>query len=48
MNTNFNRYLYIAFVLISLYYLFPSKNYSDAVMTLGLALAFDPFDTTQP
>lgn len=48
MNMNYNRLLYGAFVLFSLYYVLVSKNYSDAVMTLGIALAFDLFDTAMP
>lgn len=47
MDSQFNRLLYVAFVLFSLYYVLLQKNYSDAVMTLGIALAFDPFDTKQ-
>lgn len=47
MDTNFNRFLYVAFVLFGLYYVLVQKNYADAVMTLGIALAFDPFDTKQ-
>jgi hypothetical protein len=47
MDSKFNRFLYVAFVLFSLYYVLVQKNYSDAVMMLGIALAFDPFDAQQ-
>jgi len=48
MNASFNKYLYTAFVLLSVYYVVFSKDYSSAVGTLGIALAFDPFNQEQP
>ncbi len=48
MNASFNKYLYTAFVLLSVYYVVFSKDYSSAVATLGISLAFDPFNQEQP
>ena len=47
MNTKFNKYIHIAFVLYGLYVVFAEKNFETAFMYFGLALAFDPFDQTQ-
>jgi len=47
MNTPFNRYVYIAFVLVGLYYAILSKEPMQATIYLGLALVFDPFNTSQ-
>jgi hypothetical protein len=44
---NFNRVLYVSFVLISIYYLL-SGNFIEASGSLGIGLAFDPFDSNQP
>lgn len=48
MDAKFYRFLYGGFVLFGLYYAIFSKNYSDAGMMLGIALAFDPFNQLQP
>ncbi|CAN5360086.1 hypothetical protein BH09BAC3_BH09BAC3_09920 [soil metagenome] len=40
----FNRTLYTAFVLLSIYYFFLNKDVANAMSNLGIALAFDPFD----
>jgi hypothetical protein len=48
MNAKFYRLLYGGFVLFGLYYAVFSKNFSDAGMMLGIALAFDPFNQQQP
>lgn len=40
-----NRILYGAFVLLSLYFSL-TGSYEDAVVNLGIALIFDPFDQT--
>lgn len=48
MDAKFYRILYGGFVLFGLYYVVFSKNFGDAAMMLGIALAFDPFDKNQP
>ena len=42
---NLNKPAYALFVLGGLYFLM-MKDFSQATMFLGLALAFDPFDTS--
>ncbi len=39
-----NRWGYVAFVLVSLYFLFVSKDIVTAASNLGIALIFDPFN----
>ncbi len=46
-NTKFNRFLYVGFVLFGVYRIFTGE-FGEAAMNLGIALAFDPFDTSQP
>ena len=41
-NTAFHKYIYIAFILVGCFYLF-QKSIGQALIYLGLALAFDPF-----
>lgn len=48
MNTKFNTYIHIAFVLYGLSLVFGSNNANQALIYFGLALAFDPFDVNQP
>jgi hypothetical protein len=43
----FNRILYVSFVLLACYYSLFSKQFGEAAMNLGIALAFDPFDQNQ-
>lgn len=45
MKTPFNKSLYIGFLFLGLYQAFFSKDYMQATASLGIALAFDPFDT---
>ncbi|MGM9508994.1 hypothetical protein ACS5NO_14760 [Larkinella sp. GY13] len=45
LSNRFNRILYGAFVLLSLYF-FLTGSYGDAASNLGIALIFDPFDQT--
>lgn len=45
LSPTINRVLYGSFVLLSLYF-FLTKSYEDAVINLGIALIFDPFDQT--
>lgn len=47
MNTKFNKYIHIAFVLYGIYVVFVEKNLGSALIYLGLALAFDPFNQSQ-
>lgn len=46
--TNFTRILYILFVLFGLYQIFMTNTFLNAASSLGIALAFDPFDQNQP
>ena len=47
MKTPFNKYLYIGFLLLGLYQAFFTKDYMQLAASLGIGLAFDPFDTEQ-
>jgi mannose/fructose/N-acetylgalactosamine-specific phosphotransferase system component IIC len=47
MNTKINKFLYIGFLLLGLFQAFFSKDYMQATASLGIALAFDPFDQEQ-
>ena len=47
MKSSFNRYLYIGFLLLGLFQAIFLKNYLEAVASLGIGLAFDPFNTEQ-
>lgn len=47
MKTPFNRYLHIAFVLMGWFFLLYREEPGTALIYLGLALAFDPFDAEQ-
>ncbi len=42
----YNRWGYGAFVVLSLYFFFVSKDLGSAVSNFGIALVFDPFDQT--
>jgi hypothetical protein len=44
MTKKFNRIAYGLSVLLALYFLFVSKDVSQAMGALGIALIFDPFD----
>lgn len=44
----FNRILYIAFVMLAMYYLFFSPDKMQGVSMMGIALVFDPFDQQVP
>jgi len=43
----FSKILYVSFVLLACYYSLFSKQFVEAAMNLGIALAFDPFDQNQ-
>ena len=47
MKTPFNKFLYIGFLILGLYQAIFSKDYIQAASSLGIGLAFDPFDTEQ-
>lgn len=44
MNTHFNKVLYIGFLVLGIYQAFFSKDLLQAAASMGIALAFDPFD----
>lgn len=46
MPYRFIRVMYGAFVLLSMYHLVFSRSFSDAMSCLGIALIFDPFDSS--
>ena len=46
MKTQFNKYIYIALIILGIIYL-KEKSIGQALIYLGIALAFDPFDTNQ-
>ena len=48
MKWNFSKWLYGGFVLFGIYMIIFRKDYSEASMFFGIALAFDPFDQAQP
>ncbi|WP_396209979.1 hypothetical protein [Flavobacterium sp.] len=47
MNKSFNKLLYIGFLLLGLFQAFFSKDYMQAAASLGIGMAFDPFDPEQ-
>ncbi len=47
MNAPFSKYLYIGFLLLGLYQAIFSKDYVQAAASLGIGLAFDPFNPEQ-
>lgn len=47
MKTHYNKVLYIAFILIGIYYFVASKDYVETASTLGIGLIFDPFNSDQ-
>ena len=47
MKTSFSKFLYIGFLLLGLYQAIFSKDYMQAAASLGIALAFDPFNSEQ-
>jgi hypothetical protein len=44
----FNKVLYLLFIVFAAYQVFAKQSYVDAAGSLGIALAFDPFNTQQP
>ncbi|MDI1233269.1 MAG: hypothetical protein PSX81_03185 [bacterium] len=47
MKQPFNKFLYIGFLILGAYQALFSKDYMQAAASLGIALAFDPFDQEQ-
>jgi hypothetical protein len=47
MKSPFNKYLYVGFLLLGLFQAIFSGDYMQAAASLGIGLAFDPFDTEQ-
>ena len=47
MNTSFNKILYIGFLLLGLFQAIVSKDYMQAAASLGIGMAFDPFNPEQ-
>ena len=47
MNKSINKFLYIGFLLLGLFQAIVSKDYMQAASSLGIGLAFDPFDIEQ-
>ena len=47
MKSPFNKFLYIGFLLLGLFQAFFSNDYMQATASLGIALAFDPFNPEQ-
>lgn len=47
MNSSFNKFLYIGFLLLGLYQATISKDYMQAAASLGIGMAFDPFNSEQ-
>ena len=47
MKTPFNKYLYLGFLALGLYQALVNKDYIQAASSMGIGLAFDPFDTEQ-
>ncbi len=47
MKTSFNKFLYIGFLVLGFYQAIFHKDYLQAAASLGIGLAFDPFDTEQ-
>jgi len=48
MNSSFNKFIYIGFILFGIYELAFRHSAGEAATFMGIALAFDPFDQTQP
>lgn len=47
MNTPFNKFLYTGFLTLGLYQALFIQDYLQAAASLGIGLAFDPFDSEQ-
>lgn len=47
MKSPINKFLYIGFLLLGLYQALFSRDYLDAAASLGIGMAFDPFNQDQ-
>ena len=47
MNKSMNKFLYIGFLLLGLFQALYSKDYIQAAASLGIGMAFDPFNSEQ-
>jgi len=47
MNSPVNKLLYFGFLVLGLYQCFLLKDYMQAASSLGIGMAFDPFDVKQ-
>ena len=47
MKTAFNKYLYIGFVILGIYHAIANQDYIQAASSLGIGMAFDPFNPEQ-
>jgi hypothetical protein len=47
MKTQFNKFLYIGFLIMGIFQACFSKDYTQAASSLGIGLAFDPFNQEQ-
>ncbi len=47
MHTPFNKVLYIGFLLLGIYQALVSNDYMQAAASMGIGLAFDPFNPEQ-
>ena len=48
MKPSFNKFLYLGFILLGTYQSLFSKDFMEAASSLGIGLAFDPFNLEQP
>jgi mannose/fructose/N-acetylgalactosamine-specific phosphotransferase system component IIC len=47
MNKSINKFFYIGFLLLGLFQAIVSKDYMQAAASLGIGMAFDPFNPEQ-
>jgi hypothetical protein len=47
MKSAFNKYLYIGFVVLGFYQAIANQDYIQAASSLGIGMAFDPFNPNQ-
>lgn len=47
MKTPVNKFIYIGFLLLGFYQAIFTKEYMQSAASLGIGMAFDPFDTEQ-
>jgi hypothetical protein len=47
MKAPFNKFLYLGFLILGIYHAFFNKDYMQTASSLGVGLAFDPFNAEQ-